>query len=83
MTALLPHDAALRADPLAQALLTLAKELWSLRDRQIVLETVLTEKGIDVATAVERYQPRGAIKARLDTERQQFLDSLVATLSRA
>jgi hypothetical protein len=61
--------------------LTLAKEVWTLRDRQIVLEAVLQEHGIDIAEAVERYQPAGAIKQRLADERRRFLADIVAALS--
>ena len=44
----MPNDAARRADALTQTVLTLAKEVWTLRDRQLVLEAVLQERGIDV-----------------------------------
>ncbi len=81
MTELLPHDAAVRADPLAQALLTLAKEVWTLKDRQIVLEAVLSAKGVDIAAAVDGFVPGAAVKAKLVSERQRFLAEIVDALS--
>lgn len=77
----MPHDASLRADALTQTVLTLAKELWTLKDRQIVLEAVLAERGIDVAAAVERYQPAGPVKQRLTDERRRFLGDIVDALA--
>ncbi len=78
---LLPHDAAHRGDALAQTVLLLAKELWSLRDRHLVLEAVLAERGVDVADAVDNYQPRGAVAERLARERKRFTAEIVATLA--
>jgi hypothetical protein len=77
----MPQDAARRADALTQTVLTLAKEVWTLRDRQIVLEAVLQERGIDVAAAIERYQPAGDVKTRLADERRRFLADIVDALS--
>ena len=78
---LMPADARRRADPLAQTLLTLAKEVWTLKDRQIVLEAVLAERGIDISDAVERFQPSGAVKQRLADERRRFLAEIVDELA--
>jgi hypothetical protein len=80
---LLPHDHAVRNDPVAQLALTLAKELWLLRDRQIVLESVLAEKGIAAAELVDAYQPSGPVKERLARERKRFLEEIQAALSPA
>lgn len=80
---LLPHDHAVRNDPVAQLALTLAKELWLLRDRQIVLESVLAERGIAAAELVDAYQPSGAVKERLARERRRFLEEIQSALSPA
>jgi hypothetical protein len=77
----MPNDAARRADALTQTVLTLAKEVWTLRDRQLVLEAVLQERGIDVTQAVDRFQPSGALKQRLADERRLFLADIVDALS--
>lgn len=80
---LLPHDNAVRRDPIAQLALTLAKELWVLRDRQIVLESVLAEKGIASGDLLDAYQPTAAVKERLARERKRFLDEVQSALSPA
>lgn len=78
---LLSRDQAVRADPTAQLALTLAKELWLLRDRQIVLETMLAEKGITSSELIDAWQPTPAVKARLARERKRFLDEVQSALS--
>lgn len=80
---LLPHDHAARHDPVAQLALTLAKELWVLRDRQIVLESLLAEKGIATGELLDAYQPTAAVKERLARERKRFLDEVQSALSPA
>lgn len=79
--ALLPRDQAVRADPAAQLTLTLAKELWLLRDRQIVLEAILAEKGITSSELIDAWQPSPAVKERLAQERKRFLDEVQSALS--
>lgn len=69
-----------QVDDLARAVITLAREVWVLRDRQRVLEAVLGEKGIDVAQAVEHYQPSAELQAKLDAERKAFVQGLMQAL---
>jgi hypothetical protein len=69
-----------QVDDLARALLTLAREVWVLRDRQRVLEAVLGERGIDVARAVEHHQPSAELQAQLDAERKAFVQGLMQAL---
>lgn len=67
-------------DELGRALLLLARELWIVKDRQIVLEAVLAERGVDVADAVRDYQPAGAVAQRLDAERKRYMAGLGQSL---
>ena len=69
-----------QVDDLARTLLQLAREVWVLRDRQRVLETVLEEKGISVTDAVERFQPGPELQKQLDAERKAFVQGLMKTL---
>lgn len=80
---LLPRDQSVRADPAAQLALTLAKELWLLRDRQIVLEAMLAEKGITSGELIDAWQPTAAVKERLARERKRFLDEVQSAVSPA
>ncbi len=50
----------------------LAAEVWALRERQSTLEVVLTEAGIDVSAAIERYRPDGAAAADRAAEAAAF-----------
>lgn len=77
---LTPNDTAIRKDPVAQLALLLAKELWVLKDRQLVLEAVLTQQGIPVRDLVERYQPSDADKQVIDAARKRFATEVVAAL---
>lgn len=77
---LTPNDSRLRADPVAQLALTLAKELWMLRDRQLVLERVLSAGDVDIRATVERFQPDTEFAAQLDAERVRFVREVIAAL---
>ncbi len=65
---------------LFQVLLNTLQEVWVMKDRQMVLEQVLKDNGIDVTEAVERLQPDPALSARLDAERKHFLDKVLEPL---
>ena len=67
-------------DRLGKALLTLASELWVVKDRQRILEVVLEEKGIAVAELLENYQPNAELTQALGQERAAFIENLLASL---
>lgn len=66
-------------DRVADAVLAVARELWTLADRQMVLEEVLRRKGVDIADDIDRFQPDDAFQARLDKRR----DEIIAAVSKA
>ncbi len=66
------------SEALIQVLLNVTRELWVMKDRQLVLEQVLEEAGIRVAEAVETYQPDADFAARLERERKRLLDQCLA-----
>ncbi|SDC83790.1 hypothetical protein SAMN05444678_10669 [Sphingomonas sp. YR710] len=69
-----------RIDDVAKAVLALARELWVLRDRQIVTEAVLATRGIDIRAEVDRFQPDPALQAGLDRERDRIIAAVAAAL---
>lgn len=71
-----------RIDDLAGAYISLLGELWIIKDRQAVLEEVLDRNGIVAADAVERFEPGGDFKKRLDAERQEWIRRMVGALFR-
>lgn len=68
-------------DNLGRALISLTREVCVLTDRQMVLEQVLAEKGIDVADAVDSYQPDDATQKRLDGATRTIIDSIIGEIS--
>jgi hypothetical protein len=77
---LTPHDTAVRNDRSAQLALLLARELWVLKDRVMVLEDVLSRQGTPLTELIERHQPTDALKARIEAERKRFAAEVVAAL---
>lgn len=62
---------------LFQSLAALAEQVWIIKDRQIVLETVMAEQGLDLRDALEHFQPDAQLSQRLDQERKQFINSVM------
>jgi hypothetical protein len=77
---LTPNDTKLRSDPVARLALTLAKELWMLRDRQLVLEDALARKGVDVRDLIERSAPQGEAAKAIENDRRRFVGEVLAAL---
>lgn len=67
-------------DRLADALLALSREVWVLRDRQILLEEILAQHGIDAATAIDAIEPDAVLQARLDSERDRLIGNVIEAL---
>lgn len=58
-------------------IMTLAAELYVVKDRQRALEIVLQQQGILHAGALDHYVPDEAERARLEAERKAYVDSLM------
>ncbi|MAF83160.1 MAG: hypothetical protein QGH93_09805 [Gammaproteobacteria bacterium] len=67
-------------DRLAQAVITLTKELWVLKDRQRILEATLQDAGVLDNAAIETYDPDTTLSETLMAERRQLIDSVLDTL---
>jgi hypothetical protein len=67
-------------DRLGQALLTLTKEVWVLRDRQRILEAMLEQAGILDPSALETFEPDAALADTLATERRALIERVLAAL---
>jgi len=68
-------------DRLGQAVISLTKELWALKDRQRILESALADAGFLGKDIVETYAPDEALTATLSAERRQLIDSVLNTLA--
>lgn len=62
-----------RLDDIARMVTELASEVWILRDRTMVLEHLLAEKGALDPEAVERLRPSGELLERIHSERSAFV----------
>lgn len=65
-------------DRLGHALLTLAKHVWTLHDRQRVLEAQLVANGLKIDTNT---LPDASLLESLDDERESFINDLLSTLT--
>jgi hypothetical protein len=68
-------------DGLGHAVLTLCHELWILRDRMAILETVLSKHGIDASEEIERLEPDEALQERLRTEGRALVERVIGALN--
>ncbi|MFK8052917.1 MAG: hypothetical protein AB8F65_08060 [Woeseiaceae bacterium] len=65
-------------DRLGHTLLSLARHVWTLQDRQIILEDQLKKAGIEVAMDAA---PGEELEGRLNAERQAFIENLMDSLT--
>jgi hypothetical protein len=78
---LTPNDSAVRADRATQLALTLARELWVVKDRLLVLEAVLASEGFaGLSGRIDAFQPDAATRASIDAERKRFIAEVTAAL---
>lgn len=67
-----------RDNPVGLALLTLAQEMWVMKDRQMVVEALLHDKGL--LGEVENYQPSPELSNQIEQERARFVNAITAVL---
>ena len=63
-------------DNLLDAIVEMSAALWTVRDRQIVLEKVLEAQGIDASSLIEAHLPDDAEKAARAVEREDMVQSI-------
>lgn len=75
--ALRPED----IDKVGHAILTLAQELWTVKDRQRITEQILKKHNIDIGEEIDTYQPDGALEAELAQARSALVKKIVLDLT--
>ena len=60
----------------------LAAQLWVERERRLVLETLLAERGILATEAIEQYRPDAMRAAEIKVERARFIEDVFKELRR-
>jgi hypothetical protein len=68
-----------RVEDLAQGYVSMAAELWIVKDRMAVLEHLLEKHGLTTA-AIDSLEPSGEFKQQLDAARREFAQRAVAAL---
>lgn len=66
-----------KIDNLGRALLSLARELCVLTDRQVVLEKMLEDAGVIARDKIENYKPDDAVQARIDKRMAAIVQSVL------
>jgi hypothetical protein len=69
-------------DNVVESLMEMSALLWTVRDRQIVLERILAEKGIDVSAAIEAHEPDEAESAARREERDAMVKQVFRSFLR-
>lgn len=72
-----------QTDNLGRALISLTREICVLTDRQMVLERILADRGIDVSDAVEDYQPDEVMQSQLDERTGAIIKTIIGDLTGA
>lgn len=69
-------------DNMMDALVEMSAILWTVRDRQIVLEKILTSKGIDADALIEAHIPDEAEKTMRAAEREDMVGTIFRSFIR-
>lgn len=69
-----------RLDDVARMVFELTSELWVLKDRNLILENLLTEHGILTEGAVDRAQPDAELSQRLLEERNALASRIYGSV---
>ena len=69
-----------RLDDIARMLTEVASELWILKDRNMVLETLLAEAGVLTPASIDAYNPDAETAARIAAERSAFTNRILSAV---
>ncbi len=69
-------------DATVRMVVELAAQVWVERERRLVLETLLAERGLLAAGAIEQFKPDAAQAAALKAERARFIEDVFKELRR-
>lgn len=69
-----------QVDNVARALLSLTRHVCVLTDRLAVLETVLSNQGMDMQALIDTYQPDQAFKERVSAQTSSIIADIVSDL---
>ncbi len=67
-------------DELVSICMGLAQEMWVIKERQVVLESLAAKKGVTLPDDIEEYEFSNEERAQLDSEKHGFIDRIFFTL---
>ena len=67
-------------DELVSISMALAQELWTVKERMVILESAAAAKGVLLSDEIENHQLNDDQQARLDAERAKFIDRIFFVL---
>lgn len=65
------------SDRLARMIFELLSELWIMRDRQLVIEELIVEKGLLSRNEIEAFVPAGKVADRFELIRSQLVENVL------
>ncbi len=68
-------------DKLGLTVLHLSQELWTVIERQRLLEHAIEQQGLSVSELIENHRPEGELAERIESERRRFIDRIVTNIS--
>jgi len=71
-----------RLNELARLCISLMREVWLLRDRQVLLEKVLADRELIDATQIDAFDPDPQMEERLRLEVDRFVERIFRTVFR-
>lgn len=69
-------------DNILDSVMEMSAAIWTVRDRQIVLEKILAEKGIEVTDLIEQHTPGDAELAERKSERDELANRIFKSFLR-
>ncbi|MCU0761234.1 MAG: hypothetical protein MUF07_18815 [Steroidobacteraceae bacterium] len=69
-------------DATVRMLVELSAQVWIERERRLALETLLAERGVLAAEAIEKFRPDAAQAAAFKAERARFIEDVFKELRR-
>lgn len=69
-----------RIDDLARMLMELTSEVWALRDRNMVLERVMRDRGLLDADEIDAHQPDDELSSQLLAQRSSLVRRVMGSV---
>tara|TARA_Y100000385_G_scaffold272002_1_gene312439 strand:- start:617 stop:898 length:282 start_codon:yes stop_codon:yes gene_type:complete len=67
---------------LGQAVLTLTRELWVIKDRMHVMEAVLAKHGLDISDEISQHKPDSDLSDKLQREGTDLIERVLSSLAK-